>query len=63
LLYFTSVNRIGGVMVNVLVLNGVDRGFEPDRIKPKTITIDICLFSAKHAVVSNKSKVWFARIM
>jgi hypothetical protein len=61
LLYFTSVIRVGGVMVNVLALSGVDSGLEPDRIKPKTITIYICFFFTNHAVLSNKSKIWHVR--
>ena len=61
LLYFTSVIRVGGIMVNVLALSGVDSGFEPDRIKPKTITIYICFFFTNNAVLSNKSKIWHVR--
>jgi hypothetical protein len=34
-----KINRISGVMVNVLALSAVDRGFEPDRVKPKTIKL------------------------
>ena len=30
-------NCIAGVLVSVLASNVVDRGFEPDRVKPKTI--------------------------
>ena len=48
-------------MVNVLALSGVDSGFEPDRIKPKTITMYISFFFTKHVVLSNKSKVWPVR--
>ena len=31
------MNRIGGVMVCMLALSAVDRGFESDWVKPKTI--------------------------
>ena len=34
-----TLNRIGGVMVSVLASSAVDRGFEPDRVKPKTIKL------------------------
>jgi hypothetical protein len=34
----------------------VDRGFEPGRVKPKTIQIGICRFSAKHAALRRTSK-------
>jgi hypothetical protein len=45
-------NRIGGVMVRVLASSAVD---------PKTIQIDICCFSGKHAALRRKSKDWSAR--
>ena len=31
------------------------------RIKPQTMKIGICCFSAKHAVLRRKSKDWLAR--
>ena len=34
-----TLNRIGGVMVSVLASSAVDCGFEPDRVKPKTIKL------------------------
>jgi hypothetical protein len=35
----------------------VDSGFEPGRVKPKTIyNIGICCFSAKHTALRRKSK-------
>jgi hypothetical protein len=44
-------------MVSVLALSVVDSGFEPGRVKPKTIyNIGICCFSAKHAALRRKSK-------
>ena len=33
------VNRIGGVMVSVLVWSVTDCGLEPNRVKPKTIKL------------------------
>ena len=32
-------NSISGVMVSTLSSNGVDHGFEPDQIKPKTVKL------------------------
>jgi MOSC domain-containing protein YiiM len=34
-----TFNRIGGVMIIVLASGAVDRGFELDRVKPKTIQL------------------------
>ena len=31
--------RIGGVMVGILSLNVIDRGFEPSQVKPKTMKL------------------------
>ena len=54
-------NRIGGVMVSVLALSAVDRGFEPWVGKTKDYKIGICCFSAKHAALRSMSKDWLAR--
>ena len=54
-------NRIGGVMVNVLVSSAVDRGFEPQSGQTKDYEIGICCFSTKHAALRRKSKDWLAR--
>ena len=51
-------NRIGGVMINVLVSSRVDNGFEPRMGQPKDYTIGICYFPAKHAAVRRKRKIW-----
>jgi hypothetical protein len=32
-------NRIGGVIVSLLATSAVDRGFEPGRVKPKTMKL------------------------
>ena len=54
-------HRIGGVMVSVLVLSAVDRGFEPRSGQTKDYKIGICCFSVKHASLRRKSKDWLAR--
>ena len=33
----SNINRIDGVMVSMLASSEVDRGFDPGRVKPKTI--------------------------
>ena len=48
-------NSISGIMVSTLSSNGVDHGFEPDQIKPKT-KIGICCFSTKPAGLRGKTK-------
>jgi hypothetical protein len=55
------VNRISGVMVSVLALSAVDRGFEPRSGQTKDYKIGICCTSAKHASLRNNSKDWLAR--
>jgi hypothetical protein len=57
----SGVNRIGGVMVSVLVSSAVDRGFEPRSGQTKDDKIGICCFSAKHAAFMRKSKDWLAQ--
>jgi hypothetical protein len=52
--------RIGGVMVSVLPLSAVDRGFEPKSGKAKHYKIAICCFSDKHAALRRKSRDWLA---
>ena len=47
---------IGGVMVSVLVLSAVDRGFEPRSGQTNNYKIGICCFSAKHAALRRKCK-------
>ena len=51
-------NCISGVMVNVLALSAVDRGFEPRSGITRDYKIGICCFSAKHASLRGKSKDW-----
>ena len=55
------MNRISGVMVNVLASSVVDRGFEPRSVQTKDYRIDMCCFSPKHAAVRRKNKDWLAR--
>jgi hypothetical protein len=54
-------NRIGGVMVSMLVSSAVDRGFNHGRVKPKTNKIGICCISTEHAALRRKSQDWLAR--
>ena len=58
---FKTFNRIGSVMVSVLVSNVVDRGFESRSGQTKDYTIGIWGFSAKHTAFRKKSKDWLAR--
>jgi hypothetical protein len=55
------MNRIGGVMVSVLVSSVVERGFETWSSQTNDYEIGICCFSAKHAALRRKSKDWLAR--
>jgi uncharacterized membrane protein YgaE (UPF0421/DUF939 family) len=50
------INRIGGVMVGVLVSSAVNREFEPRSDQTKDYKIGICSFSAKHEALTNKNK-------
>ena len=43
-----GTNCIGGVVVNVLTSNVVDRGFSPDQVKPKTIMVQWNLSNPTH---------------
>ena len=48
-------------MVSMFTSSVVDRGFEPRSDKTKDYKIGICCFSAKHALLSSKSKDWLDR--
>jgi hypothetical protein len=52
------IYSIGGVMVSVLALSAVDRGFEPWSGQTKDYKIGICCYPAKHATLRRKSKDW-----
>ena len=52
---------IGAVIVSVLALSAVDRGFEPQLGQTKDYEIGICCFSTKHAALRRKSKDWLAQ--
>ena len=55
------LNCIGDVMVSMLTLNAIDRGFKPQSGQTKDNKIGICCFSAKHAALRRKSnKDWLA---
>ena len=56
------INRLGGVMINLLASRAVDRGFEPRSGQTKDFKIGICCFSAKHAALRRKSKDWVVRV-
>ena len=58
---YLQFDGISGVMVGVLVLSVVDRGFEPQSGQTKDYNIGISCFSAKHAALRRKSKDWLAR--
>ena len=58
---WTLYNRICGVMVSVLALRAVDRGFAPRSGQTKDYTIGICCFSTKHAALRRKNKDWLVR--
>ena len=49
-------------MVSMLVSSVVDRGFEPDWVKPD-YEFSICCFSAKHAALRRKTGWLGIRIM
>jgi hypothetical protein len=53
--------HIGDVMVSVLTMSVVDNGFEHRLGQTKDYKTGICCFSAKHAALRKKSKVWLAR--
>ena len=55
---FNIVNRIGGVMVSMLVSSVVYHGYEPRSGQTKDYKIDICCFSAKHTALRRKKKDW-----
>ena len=47
-------NRISGVMVSILALCAVDRGFEAWLNQTNDYKIGICCFHAKHATLRSK---------
>ena len=55
-MFFTHKKHIGGVIVSMLDLSAVDRGFEPRSGQTKDNKIGICCFSAKYAALRRKSK-------
>ena len=54
-------NLIGGVMVSMLALSAIDRGFEQQSGQTKDYKIGICCFSTKHTALRRKRKDWFAQ--
>ena len=57
------MNHIIRVMVSMLALNVVDRGFESQSGQTKDYKIGICCFSAKHAALRAKTGWLGIRIM
>jgi hypothetical protein len=55
-LLLINVNRISGVIVNVLASSAVSHGFEPRPGQTKDYEIGVCCFSAKQATLRSKSK-------
>jgi hypothetical protein len=47
---------IDGLMVSILASSGIDPGFAPLLNQTKDYNIDVCWFSAKHAVLRSKNK-------
>ena len=54
-------NDMGGVMVGVLSLSAVDRGFEPRSGQTKDYKIGICCFFTKLTALREKIKDWLAQ--
>ena len=48
-------------MVSMFTSSAVDRGLKPRSGQTKDYKIDLCCFSAKHALLRRKSKDWLAR--
>ena len=48
--------RIGGVMISMLALSAVDRGFESRSGQTKDYKIGICRYSTKHAALRRRAK-------
>ena len=57
------VNSIGYVMISVLALSTVDRGFVPWSYKTKDDNIGMCCFFSKHPALRSKTKDWLVRTL
>jgi hypothetical protein len=53
-------NRIGVVMVGLLLSSALDCGFEHRSGQTKNNQIDMCCISAKHTALRKKTKYWLA---
>ena len=53
-----KIYHISGIMVSMLALSVVDRGFKPQLGQTKDYKIGICCFSTKHAALKRKSTDW-----
>ena len=49
------MNRIGRLLVSMLASSAIDRGFRPDRVKPKT-RMGIWCFFTKYAALMSENK-------
>jgi hypothetical protein len=60
-----SSNRIGGIVVSMLASSAVDRGFEPGRVKPKTMKLVFVAFlqSTQHLGERTKTSWLGIRIL
>ena len=52
----------GGVMVGVLASGAVDRGFEPGRVKPRTIKLVFVASSLRTQHYGERAKIGWLRI-
>ena len=60
-LWSRHINRIGAVMVSVLISSVVDRGLKPRSGQTNEYKIGICCFSTKHTALRSESKDGLAR--
>ena len=54
--FYNIFKCICGVIISLLALNVVDRGFEPHLGQTKYYIINICCYSAEHATLKGKNK-------
>ena len=64
ILWFISIalpRQHNELMLSMLALSSVDRGFEPRSGKTKDYKIGICCFSANYTTLRNKNKYWLTQ--
>ena len=59
-IFYFFWNRIGDIMVSVLVSSAVDHRFKPPSGQIKDYEIGICCFSTIHTALRSKNKDWLA---